>query len=164
MITILEGTDGVGKSTAAIWLAEKGGQMIIHFGRPVPHGDPLEMYIGTLARYLLDGQVILDRSHFGSMIWARMGFHEPTMTPAIFRAVCRWHASQNAQASILVRPEADVAATLAARGEASEASLQAQRLYFQLVVHRGVLYHHLAIVASSVFHYDRINDGNEDHR
>ena len=76
MITILEGVDGVGKTTHANWLAKQTNARVIHASAP-QHDHWHKEYVMPILSHLVDHKdqdLILDRWHVGEMIW-----------PAIFK-------------------------------------------------------------------------------
>jgi hypothetical protein len=155
VITILEGADAVGKSSHAAWLTRTTGGVLLHFGRP--DADALDMYVARVARWVQDEHVVLDRSSFGSMVWARLGFHPPTCSGEVMRAVSRWYAEHEARAAVVVRDPFAIAATLDARGEADtiDMVLTAQEEYLRLVASHEVLYTPIALYTSDLLHAER---------
>lgn len=160
MITILEGTDGVGKTTHARWLLRQLGGTLIHYGPPAGE-DALLLYVDEVAPYVKHGPVILDRSSFGSLIWARMGFHAPTMGSEVLAAVCRTYARLGAEATILIRPPDHIARTLLDRGasdedkKAMDISLRAQQEYVHMVVNHEILYVPVSLTSSDLANHER---------
>jgi len=80
LIVILEGTDGVGKTTAAHQLAVGNHSALLHPGPP-KSDDPIREYLYPLARLVRAGyDVVCDRWHIGEMVWPHVFGRVPLMT------------------------------------------------------------------------------------
>jgi len=83
VIVILEGTDGVGKTTAAQQLASRGDHVaLLHPGPPVTD-DPYREYLHPLV-WLCDlgYDVVCDRWHIGELVWPVVFKRPPIMNLA----------------------------------------------------------------------------------
>jgi len=163
VIHMFEGTDGVGKSSAAAHLARQLGNVpIVHFGPPPFDVDPLIEYVRPIVHALVRGrgEVVLDRSPFGSAVWSTMGFHPPTMDREFFSKLGEFLGMFGSKLSIVFRSEAGIESELLARtgDEAAPSianSLAAQRVYFDLVLSRRILYIPVQLVSSDLLHHIR---------
>jgi hypothetical protein len=158
MIVLLDGTDGVGKTTYGRWLAERTGGVLLHWGPPVAGEHWVDAYVAPVARWVRDEVVVADRGWPGSRVWARMGFHEPTTTEEDWRTLCRWHAKHRATYTLIVRPVEHIEATLAGRGEdpgARATSITAQSVFIDMVLAGEVLYMPVALATSDLIHHTR---------
>lgn len=136
MITIVEGTDGVGKTTYATSLAEQTGRMYLHAGAPTKR-TWVEEYVEPL---MVTGRtaLVLDRWHLGEVIWPKL-FDRPSLFHSnsdfylcnrMLKNAAEHHGG--IEIVILVRDPKDIATTLRERGESEDdikVSLAAQDLY-----------------------------------
>lgn len=138
MIKILEGVDGVGKSSHAAWLAKETNAKIIHAGIPM-HDHWHKEYVMPVLDHLLDHpdqDLILDRWHVGEMIW-------PTIfgRPSLFKKfdsfqLCHDRLLELGAEVLFVYREADaITNTLMLRGEQDQVNdvLRAQDLFMDLI-------------------------------
>ncbi len=134
MITIIEGTDGVGKSTFADWLGLRTNTEVIHKGAPTQSNWYAE-YIEPL---LEEGDLILDRWHLGEMIWPQY-FNRNSLFEnySQFRECNKLLDGLNAKLIIVYRDPADIIETLLQRGEDDQISivLEAQMEYINAYEH-----------------------------
>lgn len=135
MITILEGVDGVGKSSHAKWLAAEQGARIIHAGAPT-HPHWWEEYIKPLLDIDEEENVVLDRWHLGEAIWPFV-FDRPSIfkRPESFRLCHNSLVQLGAQILLVYRDADSISSTLMLRGEQDqiERVIKAQDMYFDLV-------------------------------
>lgn len=76
---VLEGCDGVGKSTLARWLASSHGFAIVHSGRTPDGVDLAERYREILAR---PGRLALDRSFVSELVYGPLRHGGSRLTDA----------------------------------------------------------------------------------
>jgi thymidylate kinase len=67
-VVIVEGTDGVGKSTLAASLAEHYGCQLLWLSRP-EKGKAFEFYMRAYLDQIEDNMVIMDRSHWSEEVY-----------------------------------------------------------------------------------------------
>lgn len=126
MITIIEGTDAVGKTTFARKLAEARGCEYRHAGAPT-HDMWWEEYLDPLHK----GQdIVLDRWHVGEMVWPKLfgrrslfGRGSSPLTARRFHTCNRAISLLNAELIIVVRNRIGIVQTLMERGEVADAPL-----------------------------------------
>lgn len=138
MITIIEGTDGVGKTEFAERLARFRGCELKHAGPPT-NNTWWNEYTSSLYR----GQnIVLDRWHVGEMVWPAL-FGRPSLFGKPGRVANRNFATcnraislLNAELIIIVRNRSGIIKTLMERGEASQIPLvlAGQRRYMDLAL------------------------------
>jgi hypothetical protein len=163
-ILILEGGDGTGKSSVANELLERwgAGTAVLHYGKPEADMDPVAEYLERVQSWLdyPGGPVVLDRSFIGSRVWSRLGFHKPTLNAQQWADVCRWYAHKGARVHVLVKPAAEIAKVLNARGESDSQRVEAvvgQAEFMDMVVNHDILYIPLSVSTDGV----AINEGIE---
>ena len=134
MITILEGVDGVGKSSHAKWLAAETGARIIHAGAPT-HPHWWEEYIKPLLNASETENLILDRWHLGEAIWPFI-FERPSIfkRPESFRLCHNTIRELGAEVILVYRDADSITSTLMLRGEQDQIEnvIRAQDMYFDL--------------------------------
>ena len=134
MITILEGVDGVGKSSHAAWLAKEQNAKILHAGIP-QHSHWFEEYIKPLMQLPEDQNVILDRWHLGEAIWPFV-FNRKSLfpRPASFKLCDNTLQELGAKVILIYRDADSITSTLMLRGEQDqiETVIKAQDMYFDL--------------------------------
>lgn len=132
MITILEGTDGVGKTSIASAMAARRGARYLHADRPTA-ATWWDEYVAPLQGA---GDVVVDRWHLGEIVWPEV-FGRPSLfnSEADFEACCRELGRMGAELTVVVRDERDIAAVLEARGEGETVAqvLAGQRLFIDRV-------------------------------
>jgi hypothetical protein len=67
-LIVVEGTDGVGKSTLAASLAEHYGCQLLWLGRP-EKGKAFEFYMRAYLDQIEDSMVVMDRSHWSEEVY-----------------------------------------------------------------------------------------------
>jgi thymidylate kinase len=134
MITILEGVDGVGKSSHAAWLAKEQNAKILHAGIP-RHDHWFEEYIKPLMQLPEDQNVILDRWHLGEAIWPFV-FNRKSLfpRPESFKLCDNTLQELGAKVILIYRDADSITSTLMLRGEQDqiETVIKAQDMYFDL--------------------------------
>ena len=134
MITIIEGTDGVGKSTFADWLGLQTNTEVIHKGAPTQ----ANWYAEYIEPLLGEGDLILDRWHLGEMIWPQY-FNRNSLFEnySQFRECNKLLDRLNTKLIIVYRDPADIIETLLQRGEDDQISivLEAQMEYINAYEH-----------------------------
>lgn len=81
-LIILEGLDRTGKSSVAQYFQDKGFE-IVHMSAP-PKGTLADAYMGEMVDLLTSfagRDVILDRSHYGELIWPNIYGRKPLLEP-----------------------------------------------------------------------------------
>lgn len=133
-VILVEGPDGVGKSTFIDAMMEADGYAdFLHFDRP-DHRHALSQYVVDLVDHFSDDTttLYLDRSFLGSKVWADLGFHEPTLTADQWVWLCEWYASIGAEAMFVLRSPEEIAATLTERGEDYGYAIASLNLFLHL--------------------------------
>jgi thymidylate kinase len=134
MITILEGVDGVGKSSHAAWLAKEQDAKILHAGIP-QHSHWFEEYIKPLLELPEHQNVILDRWHLGEAIWPFI-FNRKSLfpRPESFKLCDSTLQELGAKVILIYRDADSITSTLMLRGEQDqiETVIKAQDMYFDL--------------------------------
>lgn len=153
MITILEGVDGVGKTSYARWLAETRCWDYGHAGVPT-HRTWGEEYINPLHR----GQnIVLDRWHVGELVWPPF-FNRSSLFKSMreFNMCNKALSVMQARMVYVFRDERGIRETLEARGEDSTIDdvLAAQKIYMLLIEQMRHL--PVTIVHSDVLHQRRL--------
>lgn len=127
MILIVEGTDGVGKTTFCKWYSALTGATYLHAGPP-KNDDPWVEYVEPLEQ---DHPYVLDRWHFGEIVWPELFGRE-----SIFKDEATWHAvnevlvSRGARLLLITRDVDHIRMELKKRGESDlqiGASITGQR-------------------------------------
>ncbi len=135
MITILEGVDGVGKSSHAAWLAKEQNAKVFHAGIP-QHTHWFEEYIKPLLELPEDQNVILDRWHLGEAIWPFV-FNRKSLysRPESFKLCHNTLEELGAKIIFIYRDADSITSTLMLRGEQDQIDtvIKAQDMYFDLV-------------------------------
>lgn len=133
MILIIEGTDGTGKTSAAIRTAVERGSWYRHAGSPRER-DWLTEYVWPLVT--LRGDAVLDRWHVGEAVWpSLLGRESLFRSDKDLRDCCRDLARLGARLVVVERDLSDVLDTLSARGESKHAmavALAAQKKFVDL--------------------------------
>ena len=138
MIKILEGVDGVGKSTHAAWLAKQTGGRIIHAGFPT-HDHWHKEYIMPILDHTVEHpnqDLILDRWHIGEMIWPVIFNRGSLFKQFESFELCHNRLLQLGAEMIFIYREADaITNTLMMRGEQDQIDdvLKAQDLFMDLI-------------------------------
>lgn len=134
MITILEGVDGVGKSSHAQWLAKQQNGHIIHASAPT-HPHWWEEYLEPLIHVEPHENVILDRWHLGEAIWPFI-FERPSLFKRSESfTLCHNSILRLGARILLVYRDVDsITTTLMLRGEQDQIPnvIRAQEMYFDL--------------------------------
>lgn len=142
-VTIIEGTDGVGKTTYAKWLAKRLGGEYRHASAPTKetvHEEYLEPILEHLASEG-DRPLILDRWHIGEMVWPDL-FGRPSLFgegQEAVNAFCQVNrilgATEQVEVVVVYRDAGGIIQTLRDRGETEEEvkrSLQGQDKMLQI--------------------------------
>lgn len=140
MIIIIEGTDGVGKTTIAKAMAEKLGYEYRHTGPPTQETWQDEyLYPLVTMRH-----VVLDRWHVGEMVWPAI-FRRESLFPSVqsFQNCCRainlaGHARDGVRTILVTRERLAIEDTLRDRDEpedAIQAALAGQREFMRVAAH-----------------------------
>jgi len=116
-ILILEGTDGVGKTTAARLLRDLGTRYR-HFGPPDPTRDWWQQFaLPAVWDATARKPVVYDRSFLHENVWASLFRREPLLKPHQRVRLCQLHAALGTVVVTLVRPEDEIMEELGRRGE-----------------------------------------------
>jgi len=67
-VFVVEGTDGVGKSTLAKSLADRYRCQLLWLGRP-EKGEAFEFYMKAYVEQIKGSRVVLDRSHYSEEVY-----------------------------------------------------------------------------------------------
>ena len=132
MILIVEGTDGVGKTTYAKRVAQQLGAEYRHSGPP-QGTDWYEEYVTSLDPAK---DYVLDRWHVGEVVWPEVFGRKSLLTAGSFDACNMMLADMGAQVQIIVRDTMGIVGELERRGEKArqiERSLEGQYKYEELV-------------------------------
>lgn len=87
-LIILEGLDRTGKSSVAQWYQDKGYE-VIHMSAP-PKGTSPDEYIGEMVDLLTSfsgKNVVLDRSHYGELVWPQVYGREALLDADAFEVL-----------------------------------------------------------------------------
>lgn len=119
MLVVIEGCDGVGKSTLAANLAQRMGEAhtrMMHYGPPVRH--PLEEYVHDLEWYrpMRTDHVVVDRLHYGELIYGPLYRGETKLGTAGRDYVDMFLRTRGA-VIVYVRPSPDHRQRMTERGE-----------------------------------------------
>lgn len=120
MIYIIEGTDGVGKTTFATWLANRLGFEYLHAGPPA-HSTPWEEYVLPLDS---GKNYVLDRWHVGEIVWPYLFGRESIFNRGTgqFQALTRdLFDLHDARMILMQRDPMEIRQELESRGESDEA-------------------------------------------
>lgn len=124
-IVLIDGPDGVGKTTYAHWMADHLDAVYLHRSRPDPDTNWIDEHWLPVLRYLATGRsVVMDRGPIGNPIWAEL-FHDGDQ--ALFSsdneylACLTLFAQMGAVMHVITRDPVDLAATLTERGEGPDA-------------------------------------------
>lgn len=85
MLIMLEGLDRTGKTTLANAIAKRLGAPVIH--KSAPTGDWFIEYVAPLAGYQPGLDLVLDRWHWGEMVWPTVFGRDVSMPLSGFRYV-----------------------------------------------------------------------------
>lgn len=132
MIVILEGTDGVGKTTLAKSFAQTWNAKYFHARQPQSDNWHSE-YVDPL--YDIDGHAVLDRWHLGEIVWPAIWDRTSLFADLDeFKACCHELSRFDVTLYVVVRHRDDIAATLLERGEEDTIadSLRAQSIFVEL--------------------------------
>lgn len=133
MIYIIEGTDGVGKTTLAKRMAEELGCESVHAGPP-KSVDWYEEYV--LPLYVNGSEdIVLDRWHVGEMVWPQIFDRPSIFTAGSFEACNKLIGAMGARLIIITRDPEDIAVELLTRGESAadvDRSLAGQEEFLRL--------------------------------
>lgn len=135
VIIIIEGVDGTGKSTFARRLAEERGVELWHRGAPTAH-NWLEEYVLPLTEGGKTKDVVIDRWHFGEMVWPQvMGRRSLFAGLEAFNQCNSILGALGAKMIYVKRDHRGIRKTLAARGESSQMGtvLRGETIYDKLV-------------------------------
>jgi len=132
MITIIEGTDGVGKTSYAKRLAQETNANYLHASQPKTKNWANEYVYSLDPRY----NYVLDRWHVGEMIWPKY-FKRESLFPNIytFNSCNMFLSALKTRIIIIKRDEKEILKTLTERGETQqqiETSILAQRDFLDL--------------------------------
>lgn len=154
MITIIEGTDGVGKTSYAKRLAEQTSADYLHASEPktLNWANEYVFSLNPAKNY------VLDRWHVGEMIWPKY-FDRDSLFPNIytFNACNTFLSALNTHIIIIKRDEKEIIKTLTERGETQqqiETSILAQRDFLDLAPKINTI--NVAIIDSNVL-YEKEN-------
>jgi broad-specificity NMP kinase len=115
MITIIEGSDGTGKTTFARKLADQRNADYLHASHPTS-SNWVEEYIRPIKSHNL----VLDRWHVGEIVWPFIYGRSSLFDEQTFDQ-CNWElAKLGAQLIVLTRSEDAIADELLSRGEEKE--------------------------------------------
>lgn len=127
MITIIEGPDGVGKTSYARHLSRMaGGVPILHWGAPT-HKHWIDEYVtpvqDALSQQLTDNpQIICDRGFFAEPMWAKI-FGRPVSLFANDQEVdacARWYEERGCRIIFIERDESGIIRASHERGESPQ--------------------------------------------
>lgn len=129
LVTIIEGTDGVGKTTFAEWFAKRSGGYYVHASAPT-HDDAGDEYLEPVLRYLeetnFSQHLVLDRWHIGEMVWPDIFGRESLFAKEgdpweLFDRLNRALAETGTvEVLFITRTHEGIRSTLRARGESEE--------------------------------------------
>lgn len=132
MITIIEGTDGIGKTSYAKRLAIQNNATYVHAGPPTFSNWSNEYVFALNPK----SSYVLDRWHVGEMIWPKY-FGRESLFPNMytFNSCNLFLSSLGAKIIIIKRDENEILKTLSERGETKqqiEISIKAQRDFLDI--------------------------------
>lgn len=131
-ILIIEGTDGVGKTTYATKVAAAVQATYLHAEKPADGNDWFDEYITPI----VPGEdYVLDRWHVGELVWPTIFGRESLFNRYTFEICCRMLENLGAELQIVVRDPEAIAQELRLRGETErqiERSLAGQELFIDL--------------------------------
>lgn len=115
MITIIEGSDGTGKTTFAQKLADRHNATYLHASHPTSL-NWFEEYIHPIKT----DNMVLDRWHVGEVVWPII-YGRPSLFNDETFDQCNWELARlGAQLIVLTRSEDAIADELLSRGEEKE--------------------------------------------
>ncbi|MGH3912052.1 MAG: hypothetical protein ACRDTC_01370 [Pseudonocardiaceae bacterium] len=117
---VLEGCDGVGKSTLAHWLASRHGFAVVHSGRTPDGVDLTERYREILAR---PGRLALDRSFVSELVYGPLRRGGSRLADTDVGDLAAAVARRDGVLVHLTAPAASIRARLLIRDGAEAASL-----------------------------------------
>lgn len=107
MIVILEGVDGAGKTTLARRIGEWAGTYrYVHSSQP--KGDPYTEYRETIEACPRDELTVIDRLHWGEMVYGPLFRGESALSWSNFRRLERQLMDHGPAMRILVDPGQDI--------------------------------------------------------
>ena len=135
-ILILEGADGVGKTTAATAFAKHSGRRLIHYGPPAATSWE-EEYLLPLAGLISQGEdeLVMDRSVYGEPVWSDVLNRASLFTPWSFISACNTFAALGAKVLVIDRDPEAITAELIGRSETDQhiaQALAARKKYLEL--------------------------------
>lgn len=107
-LIILEGLDRTGKSSVAQYFQDKGFE-VVHMSAP-PKGTSNGAYMGEMVDLLTSfagRNVVLDRSHYGELIWPAVYGREPLLTEEDIEALREIEDSIEVERILMHDPKAD---------------------------------------------------------
>lgn len=137
-VIILEGTDGVGKTTYAKWLAASLNGAYRHAGPPTKktvEAEYLQPIVDHLSQHP-DRRLILDRWHLGEMVWPDIFDRESLFAKGKGSTWDRFDKLNDSLSSLgpglveiilIVRSAEGITRTLAQRGESVDNIVNSQR-------------------------------------
>jgi len=112
MITIIEGSDGTGKTTYAQKLTERYNAQYLHAEQPRSR-----IWSDEYIRPLTSDNMVLDRWHLGEVVWPKIYGRVSLFDETTFD-YCNWElAKLGARLILLTRSEDAIAEELLRRGE-----------------------------------------------
>lgn len=145
MITIIEGSDGTGKTTYAKRLSEQRNAMYLHASHPMSY-DWVEEYI----RPIKEQNMVLDRWHVGELVWPQIYGRTSLFDDDQFDQ-CNWElAKLGAHLIILTRSEDAIADELLSRGEEKEIDFVMHSRSLFIKAYKKVKYLDKRIIQSEV--------------